>query len=110
MLENSMWQQYHTQRSIRETLAAVYGCDSVQISDNESELYAILKRHLTKKEMRLFIMHEAGISAADIASGLKMDKAAFDKAIHKTYSKIRSNKIQDSVRTVNVKKSTVSAG
>lgn len=110
MLENSLWQQYHKQKSIRETLSAVYGCDTVQIGDNESELYAILKRHLTKKEIRLFIMHEAGISAVDIASELKMGETIFDKAIHKTYSKIRSNKIQDSVRTVNVKKSTVLVG
>lgn len=108
MLENSLWRQYHTDKSIRDTLAAVYGCDIIQIDDNESELYAILKRHLTKKELRLFIMHEAGMSASVIANELKMDEIVFDKALQKTYGKIRSNKIQDSVRTIHVHKNSVS--
>lgn len=108
MLENSLWQQYHPQKSIRETLAAIYSCDVVQIGDNESELYAILKRHLTKKEIRQFIMHEAGMSEAVIAKELKMDENVFDKAMQKTYSKIRSNKIQDSVRTVHANKNSIS--
>lgn len=95
-----MWKQYVTDKSIREVLAAIYGCDAVQIGDNEVELYATLKRHLTKKELRLFIMVEAGIEQAEIAAELKMDEAPFEKARHKTYSKVRSNKIQDSVRTI----------
>ena len=100
MLENSLWQQYHADKSVRETLAAVYGCDIVQIGDNEGELYAILKRHLTKKELRLFIMSEAGMEEVKIADELKMDSAVFDKTKHKTYSKIRSNKIQNAVRNI----------
>jgi len=108
VLENSLWRQYHTDKTIRETLAALYDCDIVQIGDDESELYAILKRHLTKKELRLFVMHEAGMSASAIANELKMDETMFDKAIQKAYSKIRSNRIHDSVRTINAKQNIVS--
>ena len=98
MLENSIWQQYHSDRTIRETLAGIYGCDLSQISSNEAELYAILKRHLTKKELRLFIMNEAGSEPSKIISDLKMDKADFEKARHKTYSKIKGNKIHKEIR------------
>lgn len=98
MLENSIWQQYHSDQTIRETLAGVYGCDAVQISSDEAELYAILKRHLTKKELRLFIMSEAGVESSKIIAELKLDEADFDKAKHKTYSKLKGNKIHKEIR------------
>lgn len=98
MLENSLWQQYHTERTIRETLATLYGCAISQIADDERALYATLKRHLTKKEIRLFIMTEAGVDGQRIADTLKVKPEAYEKMRHKTYSKVRSNKIQDSVR------------
>ena len=56
MLENSIWTQFHTEKTIRETLAEVLSIDAVQISSDESELYAMIKRHLTKKELKLFII------------------------------------------------------
>ena len=98
MLENSIWQQYHSDQTIRETLAGIYGCDLSQISSNEAELYAILKRHLTKKELRLFIMSEAGNESSRIMSDLKMNEADFEKAKHKSYSKIKGNKIHKEIR------------
>ncbi len=98
MLENSIWQQYHSNKTIRETLAGVYGCDPLQISNNESELYATIKRHLTKKELRLFIMNEAGSEPSRVINELKMDEAGFEKARHKTYSKIKGNKIHKEIR------------
>jgi len=103
VLENSLWQQYPTDRSIRVTLAAIYGCDVEQIGDDEAELYATLKRHLTKKELRLFIMSEAGEEPAAIADELKIDGVLFEKSRYKTYSKIKGNKIQDHVRTLHIK-------
>lgn len=101
-----MWKQYMTEKSIREVLATIYACDAVQIGDNEVELYATLKRHLTKKELRLFIMLEAGTVQAEVAAELKMDESVFEKARHKTYSKVRSNKVQDTVRTIHSDKKT----
>ncbi len=98
MLENSIWQQYHTDKTIRETLASIYKCDVSQIGSDEGELYAILKRHLTKKELRLFIMSEAGVESSKIISELKLDETLFDKAKHKTFSKIKGNKIHKEIR------------
>jgi hypothetical protein len=94
MLENSIWQQYHTTKTIKETLADLHDCDPLHIGCSEGELYAALKSHLTKKELRLFVMNEAGADPMSIMSVLRMTDDVFDKAMRKTYKKVRSNKIR----------------
>lgn len=98
MLENSIWQQYHTKTTIRETLAKLHEIDPIHFEGDESELYAALKSHLTKKELRLFVMNEAGADPLSIMSALKMSDDVFEKAKRKTYRKVRSNKIRKAAR------------
>ncbi len=99
MLENSLWQRYNEGKTIREVLSAIYGCDATEIGDDESALYAALKRHLTKKEFRLFIMNEAGVSHSEIAEEVGIGKEAFELAKHKTYRKIKQDKIRSEVKS-----------
>jgi hypothetical protein len=94
MLENSIWQQYHTTKTIKETLADLHGTEPRHIGSSEGELYAALKSHLTKKELRLFVMNEAGADPLSIMSVLRMSDDVFEKALRKTYKKVRSNKIR----------------
>lgn len=98
MLENSIWQQYHTGKTIRETLAKLHETDPVHVGGSEGELYAALKSHLTKKELRLFVMNEAGADPLSIMTELRMSDEVFDKAKRKTYRKVRSNKIRKAAR------------
>ncbi len=100
MLENSIWTQFHTEKTIRETLAEVLSIDAVQISSDESELYAMIKRHLTKKELRLFIMNEAGVDAAAIQDKTGIEADAYDKAKRKVYSKLKSKKISNELKAL----------
>lgn len=101
MLENSLWFQYHPNTTIRETLAAIYGCDALQISGDEGELYAELKRTLTKKELRLFIMSEADINREEIMRVLGLTEEELQKSLKKSYHKIR-NKIRPNVKAAKV--------
>ena len=102
MLENSLWHQYHPETTIREVLAAIYDCGAAQIGMDEGGLYAELKRTLTKKELRLFIMSEAGMPDAAIAEALGMEAEEFSKSRKKAYHKIR-NKVRPHIKTAGEK-------
>ncbi|OQX59952.1 MAG: hypothetical protein B5M52_01625 [Helicobacteraceae bacterium 4484_230] len=100
MLENSIWSEFHTDKTIRETLAGLLGRDIESVGGSEKELYAVLKRHLTKKELRLFIMNEAGMDDAAIQGKTGIEAAAYEKAKRRVYSKIRSKKISDEIKSI----------
>lgn len=83
---------------MREVLARIYECSAVEVNDDERILYASLKRHLTKKELRMIIMNEAEISADEIAAEVGMNTAELKKAQYKAYRKIRQEKIRNDVK------------
>jgi len=98
MLENSLWLRYNPDKTIREVLARIYECSAVEIGDDERELYASLKRHLTKKELRMVMMNEAGLSAEEIGAEVGLEGDALKKAQYKAYRKIRQEKIRSEVK------------
>lgn len=98
MLENSLWLRYNPDKTIREVLARIYECSAVEIAEDERELYASLKRHLTKKEFRMIMMNEAGISAEEIGKEVGIEVEALKKAQYKAYRKIRQDKIRREVK------------
>lgn len=98
MLENSVWYRYHPEKTIRETLAAIYGCDASQLTADEGTLYAELKRTLTKKELRLFIMKEARCSDAEMTEAVGLDAVGLAKGLKKAYHKIR-NTVRPHIKT-----------
>jgi hypothetical protein len=105
MLENSVWRQYHPETTIREVLASIYDCDVSQIIADEGELYAEIKRTLTKKELRLFVMLEAEVDGETIMNELGMDEEGLEKAMKKAYHKLR-NKVRSNLKTVKERSSS----
>lgn len=101
MLENSVFTQYIKDKTLAEVISNIYGCESFEIALEEQELYALIKRHLTKKELRFIFMSEAGLLKDEIISTVKIDEDKFDTFKHKAYQKIRSNKVQDSTKNTN---------
>jgi hypothetical protein len=97
MLENSLWKRYHDTKTIREALSALYACDASQIGADESELYAIIKRFLTKKELKLFIMKEAGISDEGIREEIGLTEDELPQSLKKIYHKLR-NKVRPAIK------------
>lgn len=98
MLENSLWLRYNPDKTIREVLARIYECSAVELGEDERELYASLKRHLTKKEFRMIMMNEAGLSAEEIGKEVGMEGEELKKAQYKAYRKIRQDKIRREVK------------
>lgn len=98
MLENSLWLRYNPTKTMREVLARIYACSAVEVNDDERILYASLKRHLTKKELRMIIMNEAEVSAEEIATEVGMNAAELKKAQYKAYRKVRQEKIRNDVK------------
>ncbi len=103
MLENSLWLRYNPTKTIREVLARLYECSAVEIGDDERELYASLKRHLTKKELRMVMMNEAGLSPEEIGAEVGLEGEELTKAQYKAYRKVRQDKIRLEVRANKVK-------
>jgi hypothetical protein len=103
MLENSLWLRYNPTKTIREVLARLYECNAVEIGDDERELYASLKRHLTKKEFRMIMMNEAGLSAEEIGAEVGLEGDVLAKAQYKAYRKVRQDKIRLEVRASKTK-------
>ena len=108
MLENSLWLRYNPDKTIREVLARIYECNAVEIGDDERELYASLKRHLTKKEFRMVMMNEAGLSPQEIGAEVGLEGEELTKAQYKAYRKIRQDKIRLEVRASQSKEEIVS--
>lgn len=108
MLENSLWLRYNPNKTIREVLARLYDCSAVEISDDERELYASLKRHLTKKEFRMIMMNEAGLSPEEIGTEVGLNGEELTKAQYKAYRKLRQDKIRLEVRASKAKEEIVS--
>lgn len=106
MLENSLWLRYNPDKTIREVLARLYECNAVEIGDDERELYASLKRHLTKKEFRMIMMNEAGLSPEEIGAEVGLSGEALTKAQYKAYRKLRQDKIRLEVRASKGKEET----
>jgi DNA-binding CsgD family transcriptional regulator len=106
MLENSLWLRYNPEKTIREVLARLYECSAVEIGDDERELYASLKRHLTKKEFRMVMMNEAGLSSEEIGKEVGLEGEELKKAQYKAYRKIRQDKIRREVQVSMVKEET----
>lgn len=108
MLENSLWLRYNPTKTIREVLARLYECSAIEIGDDERELYASLKRHLTKKEFRMIMMNEAGLSAGEIGAEVGLSGEELTKAQYKAYRKLRQDKIRLEVRASKAKEEVVS--
>ncbi|MEA3523277.1 MAG: hypothetical protein U9R50_09895 [Campylobacterota bacterium] len=97
MLENSVWKQYHNEKTIHQVLVALYQCDNDEIRNEENMLYASLKRRLTKKELRGFIMKEAANDEALICEQLGLSTEDLEKLLRKAYRKIRQNDMRNEV-------------
>ncbi|MGB5965851.1 MAG: hypothetical protein WBF77_06865 [Sulfurimonadaceae bacterium] len=100
MLENSLWFKYNGEKSIRATLADFYKCTTSLISSNEVELYNILKKNMTKRELKLYILEVAGFDDAAIKKEMDIDDdKVFEKLKHTSNRKMRQDKIRQAVKT-----------
>ena len=111
MLENSIWFKYNGEKSIRATLAEFYGCATSLISSNEVELYNILKKNMTKRELKLYVLQVAGFDDTAIAKEMGIeDEKVVEKLKHTSNRKMRQDKIRQSVKTAEMEEDNAEMG
>lgn len=94
MLQNSVWLQYNDTNSFREKLAEFTHLESIDLIEDDKELYGVMKAKLTKKELRLFAMDSAKVSDEAIKGEFSYDDEALEKAKFKLYKKLKQDKVR----------------
>ena len=101
MLENSIWFKYNGEKSIRATLAEFYKCEASQIANNEVEIYNVLKKNMTKRELKLYVLQVAGFDDVAIAKEMNIDdEKVIEKLKHTSNRKMRQDKIRQAVKAL----------
>ena len=94
----NLWKQYNPERSLGALLGEVTGLPLGACSDKT--LYEALKRHLTRRELRCFVMDEAGVSVEAIVDETGFTPEEVEKALQKGRKKLRQPKLQQEFRTL----------
>ncbi len=83
----NLWEKYNPGASLADAVAAYSGIRPE--TGEEKQLFALLKRHLTRRELRCFVMAESGaeIAACAEATGCEPDEAL--RLLDKARSKLR---------------------
>lgn len=98
MLKSSVWRQYNSQNNFKEKLSEFCSLDSLDLIEDDKELYAAMKSKLTKKELKLFAMDSGNISAEEMKKELSLDDEELEKAKYKLYKKLKQDKVRLSFR------------
>jgi len=92
MLESTVWRQYHSENSFREKIAEFCVLESIDLIEDDKELYGALKAKLTKKELKLFAMDTASKSDEELKSEFSYDDKELQQAKFKLYKKLKQDK------------------
>jgi hypothetical protein len=81
----TLWEKYNPERSLAEVVADLSGIETVGLQ--EKTAFAILKRHLTRRELKSFVLHQSGMTPETVGSALGCDGettvALYEKALRK---------------------------
>ncbi|MFT5660399.1 MAG: hypothetical protein ACI9TV_001040 [Sulfurimonas sp.] len=98
MLESTVWRQYNEDNNFRELLAEFTHIDSINLIEDEKELYGVLKAKLTKKELKLFAMDSAKLDDAKLKEAFSYTDEELEQAKFKLYKKFKQDKTRLSFR------------
>lgn len=92
MLENSVWKQYNQENNFREKLSQFCHIESIDLIEEDKELYMAMKAKLTKKELKLFAMDSAGLDDEKLKAEFDVNDDELQKAKFKLYKKLKQDK------------------
>jgi hypothetical protein len=101
MLESTVWRQYHDNNDFREHLAECCVLESLDLIEDDKELYGVMKAKLTKKELKLFAMDSAKIADEKLQEEFSYSAEELEKAKFKLYKKLKQDKTRLSFRISN---------
>jgi hypothetical protein len=94
----NLWEQYNPERGLGEVLGEIAGLPLGQCSDKA--LFECLKRHLTRRELRCFVMAQGGMPKEAIFEETGLTPEAMEKTLQKAGKKLRQPKLQQEFRTL----------
>lgn len=92
----TLWEQYNEERLLGSVLGELTGLPLTQCS--EKALFGALKRHLTRRELRCWVMHEGACETKAIEDATGIAPGELEKVLQKATRKLRQPKLQQEYR------------
>ncbi len=96
-MTNTVWTQYNADNSIIDYINTFFEKDTRRIFLDDDDIYKIVKRFLTKKEMRTFCMSAAGLEDELILKELSCDNELLSKHRRKINQKLTSRDMSKAI-------------
>jgi len=91
------WEQECGEKSLHETLTKIIHNNDVSIIQDDKELFRVLKRHLTRKELHAFCMKEGSKSDDAIAGCVSVELKDVELLLRKANRKIKQAKVTNEI-------------
>ena len=91
------WEQECGDKSLQAKLISVTNNKDVSIMSDEKELFRVLKRHLTRKELHAFCMQEGGKTAEAIAERVSIKVEDVELLLRKAERKLTNAKVTNEI-------------
>jgi DNA-directed RNA polymerase specialized sigma24 family protein len=91
------WEQECGDKSLQETLVKIVNNSDVLILEDEKELFRVLKRHLTRKELHAFCMKEGGKSDEEISERVSVEAKEVELLLRKANRKLKQAKVTNEI-------------
>lgn len=91
------WEQECGNKSLQETLVVIVNNSDVSVIEDEKELFRVLKRHLTRKELHAFCMKEGGKSDEEIAKKISVEVKDIELLLRKANRKLKQAKVTNEI-------------
>ena len=91
------WEQECGDKSLQQKLISITNNTDVSIMSDEKELFRVLKRHLTRKELHAFCMKEGGKSNEDIADRVSVKADDVQLLLRKAERKLSNAKVTNEI-------------
>ncbi len=91
------WEQECDDKSLHQTLSALINNSDVEIMNDDKELFRVLKRHLTRKELHAFCMKEGDKSVEAIAERIGVKTEDVELVLRKATRKLKQAKVTNEI-------------
>ncbi|UFS63168.1 hypothetical protein LOH54_03350 [Sulfurimonas sp. HSL-3221] len=88
----NLWERYNPETMLGSVLGEMTGLPMMQCP--EKTLFEALKRHLTRKELRCWVMARGGVDLETIGTETGLGAEEIDNAVRKASKKIRQPKLR----------------
>lgn len=92
----TLWEEYNPNTLLGSILSTMTGLLLTQCE--EKALFGALKRHLTRKELRCWVMRQGGRDSNAIIESVGLNADELEKVLQKAEKKLRQPKLQQEYR------------